>query len=112
MAVTAGLGPRRRGRLAVGGGGVAGTVTDAGAHPLGSVSVDVYTAAGSQVGFALTGSDGTYTVTGLATGSYDVCFTGSFATGGTSTTGYLDQCYDGVAWDGNSYASPGPRRRR
>ena len=83
-------------------GAVSGTVTDTGAHPLDGVSVSVVTASGSQVGYATTASDGTFTVPGLAAGSYDVCFDGSSATGGSSTTGYLDQCWNGVSWDGNT----------
>ena len=65
-------------------------------HPLDGVAVDVYSTSGTDVGGTTTGSNGTYSVIGLSTGSYDVCFgvsTYEEPTGGTSATGYLDQCY-------------------
>jgi hypothetical protein len=45
---------------------------------------------------AATAADGSYTVTGLAAGAdYQVCFSATGATGGTSDAlGYVDQCYD------------------
>ena len=93
-------------------GAVSGTVTDTAAHPLVGVEVEVFNAGLTQIGTAYTAANGTYTVGGLAAGTYDVCFDGTTATGGSSTTGYLDQCYNDVAWDG-SYCTPaGPRRWR
>ena len=89
-------------------GAVSGTVDDASSHPLDGVGVDVYSAGGSLVGSATTGSNGTYSVIGLTTGSYDVCFSASSyspPTGGSSTTGYLDQCYSNVTWSGSSSPS-------
>ena len=46
-------------------------------------------------------ADGTYRVTGLpaAAPGYSVCFDASDARGGSSSTGYLGQCYQGVPWD-------------
>ena len=86
-------------------GAVSGTVDDASSHPLEGVYVDVYSTSGTEVGGTTTGSNGTYSIIGLATGSYDVCF-GVFTyeepTGGTSATGYLDQCYKNVTWDGTT----------
>jgi hypothetical protein len=82
--------------LAVGG-AIAGTVTDAAvAHNvLTDVQVSVSSPTTGANGYAWTGADGTYTVTGLPAGSdYQVCFSASGATGGTSANGYVDQCYD------------------
>ena len=84
-------------------GAISGTVDDASSHPLDGVEVEVYSTSGSPIGYASTGSNGTYSVIGLATGTYDVCFSTSeydLPTGGTSTTGYGNQCYNGVTWDG------------
>ena len=89
-------------------GAIAGTVTAAtGGAPLTSVQVDVIDGAGSYVGSATTDANGNYEVVGLApsTTGYSVCFDASFASGGTSTTGYADQCYNNVPWDGFSLPS-------
>ena len=89
-------------------GAISGTVDDAGSHTLDGVGVDVYSASGTLVGDTTTGSNGTYSVIGLTTGTYDVCFsTSSYGepTGGSSTTGYLDQCYNNITWNGNSSPS-------
>ena len=91
-------------------GGISGTVDDASSHPLDGVDVDVYSASGSEVGGATTGSNGTYAVPGLTTGTYDVCFAASTydePTGGSSATGYLDQCYKNVSWDGSTSEASG-----
>ena len=89
-------------------GAISGTVDDASSHPLDGVAVDVYSTSGTDLEATSTGSNGTYSVVGLATGSYDVCFgvyTYEEPTGGSSTTGYLDQCYKNVNWDGTSTPS-------
>ena len=91
-------------------GGISGTVDDASSHPLDGVAVDVYSAGGSEVGYGTTGSNGTYAVQGLTTGTYDVCFAASTygePTGGSSATGYLDQCYKNVSWDGSTSEASG-----
>jgi len=88
------------------GGAVSGTVDGVGGHPLGGVEVEVGDSEDGSLGLATTSADGTYTVTGLATGTYDVCFDASSATGGPSATGYTDQCWDDVAWDGGSSGNP------
>ena len=80
---------------------ITGTVTDTSSDPLSNVEVEVFTSSGGTVGYAFTGSDGTYSVTGLSSGTYDVCFSPTYATGGASTTGYQNQCYNDVSWDGN-----------
>ena len=75
---------------------IAGTVTDAGGthHGLEAVGVDVVsTSTGNGVSTS-TLSDGTWSVIGLAAGTYSVCFDGSDADGGSSDVfGYVDQCY-------------------
>jgi Carboxypeptidase regulatory-like domain len=88
-------------------GGISGTVTAAaGGARLSDVDVEVYTGSGDEAGSAYTGADGTYRVTGLpaATPGYRVCFDGSDATGGGSSTGYATQCYRNVPWAGGSPA--------
>jgi molybdopterin-binding protein len=89
------------------GGAISGTVTDTSAGPLTAVLVVVFSTGANpdNVGYAVTAANGAYTVAGLPAGSYDVCFDGSGATGGSSPTGYTDQCYTTVAWDGN-YTDP------
>ena len=84
------------------GGVVTGTVTDTSSNPLQGVYVEIITTGANPegVGFTTTGTNGSYAVVDLPAGSYDVCFIGSSATGGSSTTGYTDQCYDDVSWDG------------
>ena len=76
-------------------GALSGRVTDSAGHGIPGASVFVYNPDDpSQVGHGtLTRADGSYTVTGLPAGSYQVCFSGQGA-GGASTTGYLDECYD------------------
>ena len=78
-------------------------MTDSTSDPLTNVDVEVFTSGGVYVASSYTASDGTYTITGLASGTYDVCFQSQFASGGTSTTGYVSQCYSNVAWNGYSY---------
>jgi hypothetical protein len=56
----------------------------------------------SDVGSAKTAADGSYTVSGVPAGTdYQVCFSASGATGGSSTEfGYVTQCYDNQpTWD-------------
>jgi len=83
-------------------GGISGTVTAvAGGARLGDVDVTVFTGSGDEAGSAVTGADGTYRVTGLAPAApgYLVCFGAWYATGGSSSGGYLSQCYRGVPWE-------------
>ena len=57
------------------GGQIAGTATDAVTHtPVGNVTATVYDAHGDYAGSAATGSNGRYSVSGLATGTYRVQF--------------------------------------
>jgi hypothetical protein len=97
---------------AAGEGGISGTVTAAaGGARLSGVDVEVWNGSGNDgkyAGSATTGADGTYQVTGLdpLVPGYIVCFDGSDATGGSSSAGYLGQCYRNVPWD-EGYPAPG-----
>ena len=84
-------------------GAISGTVTAAAdGSDLAYVVVEVFSG-GNEVATATTSTDGTYSVPGLAAGaSYTVCFDAQGAAGGSSTTGYGDQCYNGIAWNGAS----------
>jgi Carboxypeptidase regulatory-like domain len=58
-------------------GGISGTVTDASGNPLAGVSVNVFDAAGTEIpARATTAVDGTYAVTSVLPGSYEVEFDG------------------------------------
>ncbi len=84
--------------LVSGGGQLTGTVTDAASHHgMEGVTVDVYDSGGNVVGSATTAADGTYAVSGLASGQDRVGFTPS---GGS----YSPQFYD----DKSSLASADP----
>ncbi len=59
---------------------ISGTITDAQAHDgVRSVTVDALDAAGVSVASAATGSDGTYSLTGLPAGTYSVRFTPGYS---------------------------------
>jgi hypothetical protein len=89
------------------GGAVSGVVTDAAGshHAVAGVSVQVtFPGQMGPTADALTGTDGTYKVVGLDTRSdYQVCFSSSasVAGGSSDSTGYVPQCYDGVAHGGS-----------
>ncbi|MBS2966226.1 fibronectin type III domain-containing protein [Actinocrinis puniceicyclus] len=80
-------------------GALSGRVTDSRGDPLAAVSVQLYQCSpycvSGPINFASTAADGTYSFTGVATGTgYVVCFDGSNATGGVSdATGYVFTCY-------------------
>jgi hypothetical protein len=59
------------------GGQISGTVTNAQAEPVGGVEVVVYDSEGSEAHSSYTGSNGEYTVSGLASGKYEVEFIGA-----------------------------------
>lgn len=81
-------------------GGVAGKVTATGGAALAGVDVSVVSNSLFVFESTSTAADGTWSVTGLAPGSdYVVCFDGSFATGGSSETGYEIECWDNKADD-------------
>ena len=99
------------GQAALGAAGrIPGTVDDTSSHALEGVSVSVIaTSRIIEDESATTSSNGTYAVTGLTPGTYEVCFAAlrsSEPTGGSSTSGYLDQCYDNVSWNGSTSAVP------
>jgi hypothetical protein len=84
-------------------GAIAGKVTGAGNTPVAYATVTAFTGAGAEVGYAYTGSDGTYTVPNLTASraGYVVCFAANSAGGtGAPATGYRRVCYKQQAWDG------------
>jgi 5-hydroxyisourate hydrolase-like protein (transthyretin family) len=87
--------PSRRPALAAGG-QITGTVTDAVSHaPIENVEVDAYDSGGNFVASMCTAADGSYTLGGLATGSYSVDFTaGSFSPACAASPNYLPQSYN------------------
>ncbi|HEY0167192.1 MAG TPA: carboxypeptidase-like regulatory domain-containing protein [Jatrophihabitans sp.] len=76
------------------GGALSGRVTDSTGNGLPNVVIYTFDPSTPDFGpyVALTQQDGTYTVAGLAAGSYQVCFDTQGASG-ASATGYLDECY-------------------
>jgi hypothetical protein len=74
-------------------GQISGTVTDQSDVGLANVEVDVY-ASGLPVAQACTGSDGTYTVNGLAAGDYSVGFQPAIGFCYGAGDNYLGQFYD------------------
>ena len=85
-------------------GAISGTVTDSGSPPqdLSGICVNVQPASGGGPGgSSVTATDGTYTVSGLAPGSYDVEFSGCGSGGG-----YATQWYKGA--DSQATATPVP----
>jgi hypothetical protein len=80
-------------------GAITGTVTAAtGGADLGGICVDVQQTVGTGFGSATTRADGTYTVTGLKSGSYSV----EFFTGCGNSGNYLTQWYNGQASEGSA----------
>jgi hypothetical protein len=98
VSVTAGATTESINAALAGGGAIHGTVTDAGGshHGLANVNVNVSSPSTGFFSGATTAADGSYTVTGIPTGSdYQVCFYANDATGGShDTPGYIDQCYN------------------
>ncbi|MEO7061492.1 MAG: carboxypeptidase regulatory-like domain-containing protein [Lapillicoccus sp.] len=78
-------------QLAVGT-GISGRVSGARGEGLSSVLVSVYGDAGSYAG-TYTDDTGAFGVSGLAAGTFTVCFDTTYATG-SSAGGYLNECYD------------------
>ncbi|MCL4446174.1 MAG: carboxypeptidase-like regulatory domain-containing protein, partial [Actinobacteria bacterium] len=78
------------------GGTITGTVTDSSGTGLSGICVDATPSGGGSGAFSSTGSGGTYSVTGLPTGSYTVEFTGNCGTTGS----YLNQWYNGASTSG------------
>ena len=86
-------------------GGIPGTVRTPPRPRLEGVYVQVFgVSAGSieaRYSWAVvTGTDGTYSITGLRPVVRCALFSASGATGGGSSSGYAAQCFQGVPWDG------------
>ena len=81
------------------GGGISGTVLDGDSSPVTTAEVDASVAGGDgeTAAYAYTDDSGTYSLSGLPAGSYDVCF---YDYSGT----YASQCYDDVT-DGSTPTS-------
>ena len=76
------------------GGSISGTVTAAGGSPLQGICVEVCLLDGTGVGGTGTDPDGTYTVTGLAAGNYNVKFSSEGECSGGVPANYITQWYD------------------
>jgi hypothetical protein len=92
------------------GGAISGSVIAADdSTPLRHVRVSVIdVSSGNRISSSVTGHNGHYTLIGLGkrAAGYVVCFDGSPGKGGPSAAGYLSQCYDSTAWDGNTFDVP------
>ena len=99
VVVVGGVASARTDLLLGAAGAIGGTVTGPGG-PASGVLVQVYSAAGIAIdgANAYTDGSGTYAVTGLSAGDYDVCFDPSVA-GDGSGAALAGQCWSGVAWD-------------
>ncbi|MDA8279767.1 MAG: carboxypeptidase regulatory-like domain-containing protein, partial [Actinomycetota bacterium] len=73
------------------GGGISGMVTDSSGTGVPGICVYASTSSG-ELGFAISGSDGSYTVAGLTGGSYTV----EFSNGCGNSTNYVTQWYTGA----------------
>ncbi|MEO6501310.1 MAG: carboxypeptidase regulatory-like domain-containing protein [Jatrophihabitantaceae bacterium] len=74
-------------------GAITGQVTDPGNAPVPGIDVEVWVAGASQFeGAGHTDSSGDYTVKGLPTGSYTVCFDGASAGSTAAPYGYTTSC--------------------
>ncbi|HEV2887220.1 MAG TPA: carboxypeptidase regulatory-like domain-containing protein [Jatrophihabitans sp.] len=74
-------------------GAISGRVTDSAGHGIANVGVSANGNDPDHGSASTTGPDGSYVITGLAADTYQVCFYSQASTG-SSTTGYLDECYD------------------
>jgi Carboxypeptidase regulatory-like domain len=78
------------------GAAVSGRVSDEGGRPVRGVALEIVPAGSLPTvpGGPVTAVDGTFRATGLAAGTYRICFHTENAAGGGSTTGYLPECFD------------------
>jgi hypothetical protein len=83
-------------------GAIGGRVTTTDGAPLAGVRVQVFNISEGALATGSSAANGGYLIRGLgpSVGGYRVCFDTYGATGGTSTTGYLDRCYGHAAWAG------------
>ncbi|MGB4809897.1 MAG: carboxypeptidase-like regulatory domain-containing protein [Candidatus Phosphoribacter baldrii] len=101
VAVTAGSTATANAVLAAAG-GIAGTVVEPAGALVGGLSVRVFDSLGVNVATTWIISDRSYySVSGLAPGTYRVCLSAAYASGGSST-GYLSECYNNVVWNDSS----------
>jgi Carboxypeptidase regulatory-like domain len=78
------------------GGGITGTVTDAGTGlPLANVDVDIYSSAGSYVTYGYTNSSGVYT-------SYRGLSSGTYYARTWNASGYIDELYNNISCPGGA----------
>ncbi|MEO7261336.1 MAG: carboxypeptidase regulatory-like domain-containing protein [Jatrophihabitantaceae bacterium] len=78
-------------------GAITGQVTDPSGAPVSDVGVKVWVYGASQfAGAGVSDSSGGYTAQGLPTGSYTVCFDGSYAVSAAAPYGYTTSCTDDV----------------
>lgn len=77
------------------GGQISGVITDKAGHGLQGVNVFI-----DWNNLATTDATGHYSVRYVQPGTHSVCFEASSATGGTSTTGYLNQCWKNQPYGG------------
>lgn len=76
------------------GGAIVGTVTDQNGGGVDGVSVVATSQSSGQNVYGNTAEDGSYTLPGLPTGDYTVCFHPDLSTIGPPT-GYVEQCWQG-----------------
>jgi hypothetical protein len=82
------------------GGHITGTVTD-GTNPLENIEVDLYNTGGTLLTEVCTAANGTYTIDGLASGSYRVGFNAS-GDAACGTSNYRAQYYNGQSTFGSA----------
>ena len=75
------------------GASITGTITDASGTPIADVVLSVTDPDNYEYYSAVTDESGTYTLGGLAAGSYRICFDPSYARG-PAAEGYASECYD------------------
>jgi hypothetical protein len=76
-------------------------------NPLGNVKVDLLGPTATVLASTTTDRSGRYTITGLRTSAFYVCFDAAHATGGLTLNGYFDQCWKNTAWAGSGAAPAG-----
>jgi hypothetical protein len=88
-------------------GAISGKTIQAKTHTaIGNVVVELFGSGPNPITATVTKADGTYKFVGLiATAGYRVCFNGASGLGGTSKTGYSNQCWKAAAWAGSGSPS-------
>jgi phage gp45-like len=88
-------------------GAISGRITDPSGGGIGNVYVYVTNPPAPYYFSANSATDGSYTLTGMPAGSYQICFVAYSATG-ANKAGYLSECYDNQPWDSGSGSTPIP----